>query len=351
MTTRLLDIAEARRQQIDEFALDGAGRAVAAWSDANPFELEREWTYRAPEIVSAVSGAQVSVAQQTTLYVAASAAALGASTDPARLVAGAFAGATREGREVGPELYTGVTHTKRLIGAGMGVGQAFRAGTALMAILAANTIRDAGRSADSTLSVGQGFTYSVRVVQPGACSRCAILAGVKGFRTDFQRHPGCRCSSMLLKDADTPEGFFRSPDDYFESLTEAEQNRTFTESGAWAIRNGADPIKVVNARRGARGIGYNSSNNFPWKPGDTRGRLQPITIGTKADGTPLQVFATTEGTTARGAFGRGQNLDVRGANDRYRRTSTLRLMPEQIRTMSETPERARELLERYGYLN
>jgi hypothetical protein len=66
-------------------------------------------------------------------------------------------------------------------------------------------------------------------------------------------------------------------------------------------------------------------------------RLQKLTIGRRADGTPLQVYATGEGTYR---------------SSRYTRTTTLRLMPEQIQVMAgSNPERYRELLARYGYLN
>ena len=317
--------------------MDAASRVVRLWAPANPAELEREWTYRAPEIVTTVASAQVAAARQATPYVNAVTAGIAA------VVAEGFGGVTREGRMVGAELYSGVTYTKKLVGAGMGVGSAFRAGTALMSMLAANTIRDAGRMADKTLSVGRGLTYSVRVVQPGACSRCAILAGVRGYRTDFERHPYCRCTSMPLRDNETPEGFYRHPLDYFESLTETEQDRVFTKSGAWAIRNGADPAKVVNARRGMHKAAMKH-------PDGTFGpaRLRPVTIGTRADGSPLQVYATREGTTARGAWGRGQPLDA--TTGQYRRTSSLRLMPEQAMTMSQSPEHAAKLLRKYGYL-
>jgi hypothetical protein len=225
----------------------------------------------------------------------------------ARIVPQAFGGVTREGRGVAPELYAAVTTTKTLIGRGVGVGQAFRAGAAFMSVMAATLVRDAGRSADHTLAVGKGVMRSVRVVSPGACSRCAILAGVTGYRTDFKRHPGCRCTSMPIRDGeDTPDGFFSSTDDYFDSLSPAEQDRTFTKAGAEAIRQGADLAKVVNARRGMYGPGL-----------------------------------TSEGTTARGAYGRG---------DRYRRTQNVRLMPERIMQMSSDPARIRELLQQYGYI-
>jgi hypothetical protein len=141
-----------------------------------------------------------------------------------------------------------------------------------------------------------------------------------------------------------PDGFYASPSDYFESLTSAEQERVFTKAGAEAIRAGADPVKVVNARRGALTSTKRPDGSY------SRASLQPTVIGRRADGTPLTVYATPEGTSARSSWARAQNDLYKTGDQRYRRTQTLRLMPEQIMSMASTPERAVELLERYGYL-
>lgn len=343
--TALTSLASERQARLAATSGVAARRVLRLWNRARGGDLDAGWSAVAADIERVVIAAQVAAARQSTSYVREAVTLLGADMEPAGIVPEAFGGATREGRAIAPELYAAVTSTKTLIGRGVGVGQAFQAGAAFMSVMAATLVRDAGRGADRTLSVGRGSLFSVRVIQPGACSRCAILAGVKGWRVDFDRHPGCRCTSMPLFDDEFPEGFFRSPEDYFASLSEAEQARVFTKAGAEAIRLGADPAKVVNARRGA----YKYAKKHP---DGTFGpsRLRPIQIGTSADGSPLMVYATREGTTARGAWGRGQNLDVKRAGDRYRRTSTLRLMPEQIMSMASTPERARELLQRYGYL-
>lgn len=345
--SQLLDEARDHQLRRDALAARAGNRAARLFSRLDPQNLDMGWALIAPGAVAVITASQVTAARQATAYTNRVAELQDFTTDRARLIPEAFGGATREGRELAPELFAAVTTTKKLIGSGLSVPSAFRAGAGLMSLIAANAVRDMGRAADTTIATAKGFKYSVRVVNPGACSRCAILAGVKGYRTDFDRHPGCRCTSMPLADADTaPEGFYRSPDDYFESLSPAERERVFTKSGAWAIENGADPMKVVNARRGAAGIGYNNRGTGRTAPG----RLQPVTIGRKAGGTPLQVYATTEGTTVRGSFGRNRNDLYRGTGDRYRRTSSVRLMPEQILKMASTPERARELLARYGYI-
>lgn len=343
--TELSDLAQNHQRRLTVLSERTARRVVAEWRRVSPGNLDAGWDAVAPTVERVMSNAQIEAAAMATPFVARSTRMQGVAAPVERAVPASFAGVTRDGRGVTPELFSAVTSTKTLIGRGMGVGAAFQVGTAAMSMLASNIIRDTGRDAARTAGVGRGAKYSVRVVQPGACSRCAILAGVKGYRVDFERHPGCRCTSMWLYDGEVPDGFFASPDEYFESLTPAEQERVFTKSGAWAIREGASPISVVNARRGA----YTTAKKHP---DGTFGpsRLRPITIGKRPDGSPLQVYATTEGNTARGAWGRQQSLNVRRAGDRYRRTSSLRLMPEQIMTMSQSPEHARELLKKYGYL-
>lgn len=327
----LSDLASAHQRHRNAVADRAVSQSLRLWRGMNPMSLDAGWDEIVPELERVVSTAQMTAARQATAYV--NAAGEGGALVRSVLVPAAFAGATREGREIAPELYSAVTTTKRLVGAGAGFPAAFRAGAAFMSVLVGTIVSDAGRSADSTIAVGKGLTCSVRVIQPGACSRCAILAGVTGYRASFQRHPCCRCTSLPLRDDDVPTGFFRSTDEYFESLSKAEQDRIFTKAGAESIRLGADPMKVVNARRGAGGIGYNARGSGRVAPG----RLRPVTVGTRTDGTPIQVYATTEGTTRRGIYGR--------------RTKQVRLMPESIMQMSSTPEQARELLAKYGYLS
>ena len=82
-------------------------------------------------------------------------------------------------------------------------------------------------------------------------------------------------------------------------------------------------------------------------------RLRPVQIGVRPDGSPLNVFVTAEGTTARGAFARQERAASAAAarEGRYRRTTSVRLMPEQIvMDAGGNRERLVELLTRYGYL-
>lgn len=293
--SRLSDLGADHQRRRIKVAQRAVNRSLRIWQGMNPISLDAGWEESGPALGDVVAEAQTTAARQSAVYLNA----IGGKQENATLVAGAFAGLTVEGREVVPELYSAVTTTKRLVGSGIGFPAAFRAGAAFLSVLVGTVVSDAGRSADSALAAARGFSYNVRVIQPGACSRCAILAGVTGYRRPFLRHPRCRCTSMPLRDKEAPEGFFRNTSDYFDSLPAAEQDRVFTKPGAEAIRLGADPAAVVNARLPNR-----------------RGRFstQPVVA------------------------------------DPLRRTRRVRVTPEQILTRSDSPEQAKELLRLYGYI-
>ena len=348
MSTPNLIVTRHRQERIA--TTDLATRAVVGlWRMVDVDALDSAWDFVAPQMVAAVAAAQVEAARQADRYLAA-VDRLQPSGITAQLAYESFAGVTLGGREVGPEMYSAVTQTKTLIGQGVPRREAFQAGAAFLATVVGAMVQDIGRQADMTISTAKGYSTYVRVVSPGACSRCAILAGRDDYSKPFLRHPRCRCQMWPIKgdaadrQGPIPDDLSASPEEYFEKLSPEEQDRIFTKAGAEAIRAGADPIQVVNARRGYLG-------STP--PGVNMRRLRPIQIGIRPDGSPLEVYATAEGTTIRGVFGRREfNATADALKDgRYRRTTTLRLMPEQIvRMAGNDPERLRELLYRYGYL-
>lgn len=314
-----------------------ATRAVLRqWGRVDFNNLDGSWALVSPELVGVVAAAQVTAARQTAGYLNR----VGEFYDDpstARVAVESFGGVTQDGRELGPALYGAVAKTKQLSGAGRPAFEALHVGAVYLAMVAGAAVQDMGRMADMVGAVGRGWVRYVRVVSPGACSRCAILAGSDRYTSHFLRHPRCKCQSWPIAGTSSravPDGLFETPGDYFESLTPSDQDRVFTKAGAEAIRNGANPVQVVNARRGAYGAGYNAKNDVP--AARVR-RMQPVTIGKRPDGSPLQVYATAEGTTVRGVYGRT--------------SSSVRLMPEQIVSMADgNPERMRDLLRRYGYL-
>lgn len=117
-------------------------------------------------------------------------------------------------------------------------------------MIVATQLADLARQAAGIAVTSRPRIGFIRIVGPGACARCVILAGrFYRWNDGFLRHPNCGCEHVSTLEA-TAEDLAQNPYEFFESLSEAEQDRTFTKAGAEAIRDGADISQVVNARRG-----------------------------------------------------------------------------------------------------
>ncbi|MGW5126689.1 hypothetical protein ACWEQ7_22065 [Streptomyces sp. NPDC004069] len=353
---RAVALEQYRRQQA--IVRLAAARVQAVWRQINRQNISGSWEQLAPLLVGAVAEAQFQAAQLADPYLDAVLAAEHA--DPAaagRVRAAAFSGVASDGWPLISLLYQPVIDWKVRLAAGQSPEDAFRGSLASALRITATQVADAGRGATGVAMAGrrtiQGY---VRVVQPPACSRCVILAGVEyGWNRGFQRHPRCDCIhlpttliarnqrgrvgsdhfSPTTKPGSRASGFI-DPKAYFNGLSEAEQERVFGEAGARAIREGADMAQVVNARRGM----------------------------TTATAYGRRVAATTEGTTRRGAFYRQerarteQQTGTRFARDRIEARQGLprfelrtpRLMPEEIFRLAESRDEALAMLRRFGYL-
>lgn len=346
----------ARQQTLTARAV---ARVQALWRQIDRGQISGSWQELAPLLVSAVAEAQVQAAALADPYVAAVAAAEGASPASAGKVRpGMFGGIASDGRPLVSLLYRPVIEWKARMAAGQSMDDAARSSLASALRITATQVADAGRGATGTAMAGrrtiQGY---VRVVQPPACGRCVILAGLEfGWNTGFQRHPKCDCihlpTTLIARNQHrrgsvNADGFtpttrpgqgargFLDPRAYFDSLSAAEQRRVFGDAGARAIREGADMSQVINARRG----------------------MQTMTAYGR------RVLATTEGTTTRGAFYRQERrrtedrTGTRFARNRYDARTlprfqlrTPRLMPEEIYRLAESREEAISMLRRFGYL-
>lgn len=180
------------------------------------------------------------------------------------------------------------------------------------------------------MSTRPGVDGYIRMVQPGACSRCVVLAGRRYRSRDaFDRHPGCNCVH-IPESEDSADDFRTHPDLYFESLSASEQDRIFTKAGAQAIRDGADIGQVVNAR-----AGMSTSQPILRGKGDrftARGRLARVRVFGQ------DVYTTTEGMTKRGVAYKA------------RAGKQIRLMPESIVELADTTEERIRLLKAHGYI-
>lgn len=328
-----------------------ARQAALLWRRGMDPDFDSSWGRLSASLTSLTASAQVSVAAGASAYLASLARAEGVDDEGASPVqAGAWADVDASGRSLDGLLYGAVTTSKTQIGRGAGLQSALQAGSVYLQTMVRTAALDVGRSSNLTAMTSHRYTHYVRAISAGACSRCAMLAGIASARTPFERHPGCRCTAEPVSSEDRVPGRFTSPAAYFDSLSEAEQNRVFTNAGAEAIRAGADPVAVVSARRGA-------TKAYTTKDAGVRrlATLQRTVIGRRPDGTPILGYTTGEGTSVRGDFGKRQRLHEgqfqKVGDTRYRTAKRVRLMPETIIGLTPDVELRRVLLRDAGYLD
>lgn len=338
--TSASDIADARQAGLIALSDRTTAAGLKLWRGMNFADLDGSWLRIEPELVARVSASQLQAARGADKYTSKVAKADAFAADRSAVVPEAFVGVDRSGRGTGSLLHGAVTTTKEAVGSGLGRVLSFEAGAAYLAAMIKTALADSARSADMVSSAGRGYTRYARVVEPGACGRCVVLAGATQFRP-FKRHPACKCSVMPVG-----QNGGMSPNDAFDRMSSVEQDRAFGKAGAEAIREGADISQVVSSRRGMGQLQVLPDGQ--WK------HMRKTTIGFRPDGTPVQVYATTEGTTVRGRFGRAQAdmaATQRLAGARYTSTTRVRLMPETIfQIAGDDTELRRAFLRDAGYL-
>lgn len=289
-----------------------------------------------PQVAEIAVAGQEAAAAESEAYVAAVLAELGLQADASdALDLTAFSGAAGDGRTIESLLYGAVVVAAKTqyqpdvaaLSATQIQDAALDAAASWLEEQLDTILADAARAAE-TVSIAQRPWVAgwVRMVEPGACSRCVLLAGkFYLYNEGFLRHPRCRCKHIpaaenLTKDLRT------DPNAYFDSLSTAEQDRIFTVAGAEAVRLGADITQVVNARRG---MATAQQNPRGWIP---KGRLVP----TDVYGRPA--YITDEGVTKRGTARRSMG-----------KGRPVRLMPESILEFARDRDDAIRLLRLYGY--
>lgn len=241
---------------------DQEARALAVatrhWHKLGPNWIGEAWRERIPTVASAITTAQRTAAASALV---SGALALGQQdqwADPDGLVnPDTFAGLAADGRSLDTLLRGPAITARTLIADGMEPAQALAAGGRQLSMMVLTEIADAGRGAAGVQIAARPRTGYVRMLNPPSCSRCVILAGrFYRWNQGFLRHPRCDCTHVPTMVTDQAEAFTRGliddPYEAFDRMSEAEQNRVFTNAGARAIRDGADMNQVVNARRGMR---------------------------------------------------------------------------------------------------
>lgn len=328
--------------------------AKAAWADVDPARISETWAGQIPRLALMLAGGQRDAAATADSYVNEVLAEQGISPATAgRLNSSALAGVASDGRDLTSLLAQPGITAKVAIGAGYSVDYAMAAGDALSQLIAHTQIADAGRVADGVALTGHSHVPGYRRMIVGkTCSRCVVLAG-KYYRwnSGFKRHPKCDCVHIPAQES--VDELRTNPRKIFDSLSPAEQDRVFTQSGAKAIRDGADIGAVVNARRGARGLAPAGARLTQAEMkllggGREAGHLETVDVFGR------QLFITTEGTTTRGLAGVRLGAKESGrkvAGNRYRSARPPRLMPESIYQIAGADRgEALRLLKRNGYI-
>lgn len=232
--------------------------ATRHWRKLGPDWIGQAWAERIPTVTAAVTAAQRTAAASALANGALALAEQSTWAEPDGIVdVEAFAGTTGDGRPLDTLLKVPAATTRTLIAGGMEPAQALAAGGRQLSMMVLTEIADAGRGAAGVQIAARPRTGYVRMLNPPSCSRCVVLAGsFYRWNKGFLRHPRCDCvhvPTMVTDQAEAfAEGLIDDPYEAFERMSEAEQNRVFTNAGAQAIRDGADMYQVVNARRGMK---------------------------------------------------------------------------------------------------
>lgn len=328
-----LPVAIAHQSEQDALLLDVMESLRRSWSRMTPY-LDTSWSQVVgPSVLAATRLGQSEAAQLGVAYVPEALAAQGLAASPvATPQVASLVGIASDGRPLSSLLYGAVVQAGRALSAGVAPPTALAKGGDWLRKAAVTQVTDAGRIGSSLAMMSMPSATSwVRMVNPGACSRCIILAGRHYWTEGFKRHPQCRCT--MIPTAENIDGDVGTdPRAYFESLTTAQQDATFGEAGAQAIRDGADMNQVVNARRNAR---------------DSVSTAQVY---------GRDLLVSTEGTTVRGSArsamlrARYASEMVRTRGSRYARLKVPRLMPESIYQIATDRADALRLLKLYGFI-
>lgn len=239
-------------------------------------DFDESWAQIQAAAVASLTHGQVSAAADADRYVPAVLRQTGQADVPiARLQPQAFGGWAADGRELDTLMYSGVAASKTAIGRGYGLEAALAVGGRVLDKIVFSEVTAAGSWADqAAMTVRPNLTGYVRMVSPGACKDCLILAG-KWFRWNqgFERHPWCNCRHIPAAEA-LDGDYSTDPYAYFNSLDHAAQDKLLGPVGAQTVRDGGDIYRVVNVQN--RGLGFGK---------------QARTYGTPMKLTPQQIYA------------------------------------------------------------
>lgn len=226
----------------------------------------------------------------------------------------AFAGVAGDGRSLLTLLDEPRIAAKTAIGQGMAPQQAWAQARSSLQTMTVTAVQDAGRAADSVAMIARPAVDGyVRMLNLPSCARCVVLAG-KFYKLNdgFLRHPRCDCRHVPSRE-DIAGDLRTDP----VAAIKSGQVTGISRADRQAVDDGANVYQVINAQRGLN----------------------------TADAYGRRVKATTEATTKRGRFYKG---DVAAGRDPRR---SPRLRPEAIYRLAQGDRaEALRLLRRFGYL-
>lgn len=296
-------------------------------------DWNRAWDRISPDLVGAVSEAQLKMATETTSFLNDFLEEVDLADRPTAAVREvSLAGFTSDGQDLEGLLYGGVVHA-RVAGAEQGLSgrQALVEGLSWLGPVIASQISDVGRTATmlgtATRPNLAGYT---RFLNPPSCQRCAVLAGrTYRYSTGFARHPRCDC--LMVPAAST--GWAKSEGFVFDPTADLSLIKDLSRAQRAAIEAGADLSQVVNARKGMSFVGEGASRRQITSSGTTKtgvfGRAEIERTGQFTEGR----------ATARGLVSTGRS-----------RTTTARLTPQQIAKQARNRDEFIDYLRRYRYI-
>ena len=276
--------------------------------------FDASWRLIAPATLAVLVEAQRQMAENALAYVPRVLEQTGIPDRPeADFRPESLVGVASDGRRLDTLTYGAVTEAKAAMAEGATTRQALSTGGDWLELMVKLQVADTARQAVGVMTTSRkNLAGTVRVLNPPSCQRCAILAG-RWYRwsTGFQRHPRCDCVNLPTRDAGwaQAEGFLTDP----EAAYRNGDIRDLTEAQRYAIDNGADITKVVNATRGMsttatrRAVRTHRASPAPVVPGQLD-LLAPLRRSSRLQGSrPLdQGLLTPEGIyqAARGDRGK-----------------------------------------------
>ena len=247
MSSELDRVVAAHYRRKELLSRNVTALAVQVWDALGPSGFREE----SLQVAGLVAAGQLAAASQSGEYVSAATAAQGVRTANV-IVPRAFAGVAADGRSLESLVNVPVSQTWDLLKAGVDYRAAEASGKASLTQIVSNEVKQAGSDATTVAMVGEPEVRSwIRVTHRPSCPRCIVLAGkTYGWKADFDRHPGCDCDAVPnTGDIDADE-WVTDPDEYFNSLSEPEQDTFLGKKDAKAVRDDdADMTSLINTRR------------------------------------------------------------------------------------------------------